>query len=278
MIASLLVALAFAEGGDYSPKELEYKGLRVEGVRPVHGYHVNWEDVFFYQGDGAKLNRFIAAYAKLEGVKHKAVIHVGRKMARSPWDGEDRPIAVDWSCYTWNTGIPQGVAGPPGAKPAPSRIDLWLSERIKLEDLEIPMNVEVVSGGEIEKFILERHRKAGIDPTIHTPQSAADKGAPGKVQVEFTVAAANALFGPVPAGSDHRMPIRLSWDGKLEGGGAFYVMLRGDAAGGSPGDRCKELKGKKVRVTGILHGANADRAEVVRFIEIDDLKSIEIVK
>jgi hypothetical protein len=38
-------------------------------------------------------------------------------------------------------------------------VDVWLGGRIKLNELRIPTDIEVVSGGEIEKFVEERKRK-----------------------------------------------------------------------------------------------------------------------
>jgi len=145
---------ALALGRDLPKDYLEEHGQLVKGQIPVHGFMVNWEDVFFYAGGTAEFNRFVEAYSKLENIEHRIVIHAGAKKARSPWDNEDRNIPVDWSYYVWNTGT-----AAKGGKPSPSRVDVWLGSRIKLEDLRIPANVEVVSGGEIEKFIGERKKK-----------------------------------------------------------------------------------------------------------------------
>jgi hypothetical protein len=38
-------------------------------------------------------------------------------------------------------------------------VDVWLGGRIKLDELRIPANVEVASGGEIEKFVTDREKK-----------------------------------------------------------------------------------------------------------------------
>jgi hypothetical protein len=145
---------ALALGRDLPKDYLEEHGQLVKGQIPVHGFMVNWEDVFFYSGDTADFNRFVEAYGKIENVELRVVIHAGAKKARSPWDKEDRDIPVDWSYYIWNTG-----STAKGGKPAPSRVDVWLGSRIKLGDVRIPANVEVTSGGEIEKFVGERKKK-----------------------------------------------------------------------------------------------------------------------
>jgi hypothetical protein len=158
---ALIVALpllstseALALGRDLPKDYLEEHGQLVKGQIPVHGFMVNWTDTFFYSGDTADFNRFVEAYSKLENVELRVVIHVGSTKAQSPWDNKDRDIPADWSYHLWNTGpIPKG------GKPAPAKVDVWLGSRIKLESLRIPANVEVVSGGEIEKFVGERKKK-----------------------------------------------------------------------------------------------------------------------
>ena len=103
---------AFALGADYSPQALRQRAGSIGGQTPVHGYWVNWEDVFFYAGDAKAFNQFIEAYGSLERCKHKVVIHPGSKLASSPWDKAARDIAVDWSLYVWNTGQAARLAHP----------------------------------------------------------------------------------------------------------------------------------------------------------------------
>jgi hypothetical protein len=157
LIASLLhisSAETLGIGRDLPKDYLERHGQLVEGQKPVHGYLVNWEDVFFYAGDTGDFNRFAEAYSKLENVELRIVIHAGATKARSPWGQKDRDIPADWSYSVWNT-----ARAAKGGKPAPARVDVWLGSRIKLEEVRIPANVKVVSGGEIEKFVGEREKK-----------------------------------------------------------------------------------------------------------------------
>ena len=144
---SLPAALAFGLGKDHT------KEVIAKRENCVHGYWVNWEDVFFYAGDTAAFNKFIAEYSKMPAVRLRVVIHPGTKKARSPWDKADRNIPVEWSLYVWNTG---GLPDP--KTPAPTQVDLWLGGRVKLEEVTIPDNIEVVSSGEIEKFVEARQK------------------------------------------------------------------------------------------------------------------------
>src|SRR5579884_2743741 len=100
----LLVALvggtpapAFALGRDFPKDELERRGTFVKGQTPVHGFFVNWTDVFFYAGDARAFNEFVAACDKVKKDKLKVVVHQGPKFASSPWDAAPRNIATDWS-------------------------------------------------------------------------------------------------------------------------------------------------------------------------------------
>jgi hypothetical protein len=155
LLLALAAPYARAEGGDYSNAELKTKGHLVKGQGPVAGYWVNWEDTFFYSGDAASLNRFLDAYGKIKGQRLRVVLHPGPKRVRMPWDRADRETAVDWSYYVWNTGS----IGKEGDKPAPSQVDVYLGGLVNLKDLKVPANVEVVSGGEIEKFIAAHAKK-----------------------------------------------------------------------------------------------------------------------
>ena len=146
VVFGITASSAFGLGADHSKEELARRGPNC-----VHGYFVNWEDVFFFAGDTAALNKFLEGYAKTPDAVLRVVLHPGPKKARSPWDKEDRDIPADWSLYVWNKGGP-------GGPPAPTRVDVWLGGKIKLDELRVPANVAVESGGEIDKFI-EAHRQ-----------------------------------------------------------------------------------------------------------------------
>ena len=122
----------------------------------VHGYFVNFTDVFFYSGDTEALNDFLAAYGKLQGTTLEVVIHPGPMKARSPWDQKDRDLSVDWQLTTSSLG-PSSRGNGIEAK-STTRVDVWVGGKVKLDQLKVPENVKVRSGGEIEKFV-ERHAK-----------------------------------------------------------------------------------------------------------------------
>jgi hypothetical protein len=92
--------------------------------------------------------------------------------------------------------------------------------------------------------------------------------------VEFTVGSVGMLLGPVATGADARPPIHLDWDGKLKGGGRFYVMLWGDATEGGSA----RFKGKTVRVTGRIQAAQQNDASTDYYFTIKAPADIKVVK
>lgn len=267
LISLLATADAFGLGSDFSKEELSRNGELVKGQTPVHGYWVNWEDMFFYSGDTGELNRFLESYAKMTGHTRRVVIHAGGKKARSPWDMTDRDIPTDWSFYRWNTGSAEN------AKPAPSRVDIWIGTRIKLDELQVPAGIEVTSGGEIERFVERRQKQAA---KVVAPDEAIKLGTKDFVSVEFNVASATWTLAPRPPGQPSG-PVILEMGEKLKNGGRFYVMLWGEAVGPSEDARTKEFKDKRVRATGRIQVSNQESASTDYYMTIYETADIEAV-
>jgi hypothetical protein len=123
------------------------------GKHCVHGFWVNEMSVAFVTGDMAQLNVDLAKLG-VEGhyATRKVIIHVGTKKAKSPWDKNDGDTFADWS-------VTRSDVQADAAKAVPRvqlDIDIWLSSKIRLENLRIPVGFEVISGGEIERFIQNR--------------------------------------------------------------------------------------------------------------------------
>ncbi len=127
----------------------------------VHGFFVNSGDVFFYAGNTKAFNEFLVQCSVLEDISFKLILHVGRQKARSPWDKEDRDIAIDWRLYVDRRSVKKGE----GRQPFIGEIDLWLGGSVKLAEVKVPINILVTSGGEIQDFIAEHEKKrvAGKD-------------------------------------------------------------------------------------------------------------------
>jgi hypothetical protein len=123
----------------------------------VHGYFVNWEDVFFFRGDTAAVNAFLAKYSQLGNARLLVVLHAGKLEVKSPWDKQPRDLMADWQLYA-APFTPEQVKPGDAVKPGPfvTRVDICLGGSIKLDQLEVPQNVLVESGGEIDSFV-QRH-------------------------------------------------------------------------------------------------------------------------
>src|SRR5688572_1630563 len=64
------------------------KGLKelVNVPQRVHGYFVNWQDVFFFAGDSDQLNDFLKGCAQLPDTRVQVILHPGQPEVKSPWD------------------------------------------------------------------------------------------------------------------------------------------------------------------------------------------------
>jgi hypothetical protein len=143
----------FGLGVDFTKAELAQFGKHC-----VHGYTAPSTSVTFFAGDTSNLNEHISKLL-LAGngqgtpvyTTKKIILHIGPKKAGSPWDQKERDIGVDWSVTSWS------VSGAKVTTAASNlQIDIWLGSQIKLDELRVPDDFEVVSGGEIEKFIASR--------------------------------------------------------------------------------------------------------------------------
>ena len=203
-------AQAYALGADYGPDDFKMHPGTIGGQTPIHGYWVNWEDVFFYAGDADAFNAFIGAYSKFRHCKLQVVLHRGPKQAASPWRQLDTP--ADWSLYVWNTGaaflpkVRTNEAGEiaieelyyePTGEPAPTRVDVWIGGRLKLHALHIPAALAVTAGAdaaqdaEINRFIAERTAPPAAAPPAAAPPAAAP---PAAAPYEPPVEAATDVF------------------------------------------------------------------------------------
>jgi len=156
-ITGATASKALAWGSDFTKDQ-----IATAGKHCVHGFWVNQQTVVFYAGDAFLLNREFSKCLEGEFALRKVVIHVGTKKAESPWDTKARDTFADWSVNTNTWDDPADAA-----KAVPRmqlQIDIWLGSKIKLEDLRIPEEFEVVSDGEIERFI--KKAKATVQVTV----------------------------------------------------------------------------------------------------------------
>lgn len=127
----------------------------------VGGYWINSNNWFYFAGDTKKLNDFLCQYAKLTETPLVLVIHAGKAPAEE-CIGEMFKTPYDWkldSMYPAFTRDTTWFRKPNGGKWRRVVIlQVWLGGNIRLDELKVPPNIEVRSGGEIERFI-ENHNK-----------------------------------------------------------------------------------------------------------------------
>jgi hypothetical protein len=145
LLAISVFALSSMVGADHPSSPVHNDGwpkgidALVNGKERVHGYFVNWEDVFFFKGDTRRFNSFLRDYAKTPGVRRRLVLHKGKLAVRSPWDKEPRKIEANWQLYVNAATNPDLL--PNGGENAV--LDLWLDGTVSEKKLEIPANVKV---------------------------------------------------------------------------------------------------------------------------------------
>ena len=126
------------------------------------GYPSYSDDVFYFRGDAKAFAKFLDQYAKLKDTPLRLVLHPGRGMNLKPGDSKGDPI--DWSLTVWSRAwheIPE-TGKTPVQKGYDITVDLYLGGNIDLKDLEVPLEIEVQSGGEIEQFIAHHQAKQSL--------------------------------------------------------------------------------------------------------------------
>ena len=124
---------------------------------------------FYFRGDTKAFNRFLAAYGDLKTapLPLTLTIHAGK-----PRFGAFRPQDVPKS-YGWSFSI-EREGGVRGARvPVVVRLDVWLHGDVDLADMAVPVNVQVKSGGEIERFAEKHNRRARERQAEHDQEPAA---------------------------------------------------------------------------------------------------------
>ena len=147
--------------------------------KPVYAFFVNFQDNYYYSGDAAAFNDFMARYAELSGIPHTLVLHCGRgevkdRIADSA-DGQPS-YAFDWYVFVVPPMIPDGGLDKSSPYKRYVTVNLYLGCNIQLSDIKVPGNVTVKPGKEIDQFI--KKHEATFPNTVNPPQpSISNNGA-----------------------------------------------------------------------------------------------------
>jgi hypothetical protein len=119
------------------------------------GYH---NVTVCFVGDTDAFNDVVKQYAKLTDTPLTLTLYAGRGVARSLQDDKGSGIAFDWQIRIVRTGWMSREPAERG-KPPTVMLQLWLGGDVELDKVKVPPNVEVQSGGEIERFVAAHEAK-----------------------------------------------------------------------------------------------------------------------
>jgi hypothetical protein len=131
----------------------------------------------YYAGDANAFKLFLDRYATLEGFPLRLVLHP------APGQKGRRHVTQPSAHYDWVLTIETGTTiemEKAKGKPAVPRatLHLYLGDSIGVEDLQVPLNVEVHSGGEIETFVAEHVARQSLTTTGAPPPKSGDAKPP----------------------------------------------------------------------------------------------------
>jgi len=182
-------APVFAMGGDHPPGPVHAQDSWPAGLEEllnreerIHGIWVNANDFFYFAGDTEAFNECLQQYAALQNTPLVLVLHPGVGMTGSLGDEPNIPFEWEVRVMRWHED-PSGV-------PTLVTMELWLGGLVQLDKIKVPLNVQVKSAGEIEKFIAKHKAKRKKE----TPPLA------GRC---------NAVKWEIPAGSSDLYPAAL---------------------------------------------------------------------
>ena len=173
LVSFICAAVAFGLSMNYAPNSrITGPSDWPAGLKELANYqgrvvaYVSWtvNTYMFYTGDTDRFNRFVARCAKVRETPVTVILHPGCGTT-SPLGAHDPKVACDWGLSVLRRGsVPEAPPFPSDNPGYVLRLDLWLGGPVELNKLQIPANVEVRSGGEIERFVAD-HEK------LEAPQS-----------------------------------------------------------------------------------------------------------
>lgn len=127
----------------------------------VGGYWCNSNDYVYFAGDTNQLNDFLSQYAKLTETPYLLVIHAGKAPPQEMVEKKDAK-SYDWRLDSLHrlTREKEWFKKLGGGKwHRIVVIHTWVGDKIRLDKIQLPANIKVRSGGEIERFIEEQNKK-----------------------------------------------------------------------------------------------------------------------
>jgi len=127
----------------------------------VDGYWVNANTWCHFAGDVKAFNAFLNRYASLKPTPLTLILHPGPRRGNDGWTA-DKIVPSNWMLSILRRGW-----GAPEAEPRETgkyvvTLHLWLGNTIALQDLDVPLNVNVESSQEIDRFIADHVAKQSL--------------------------------------------------------------------------------------------------------------------
>jgi hypothetical protein len=129
----------------------------------VKSYGFNFgADGYYYAGDAKAFNAFVGEYAKLKGGALVLTIHpgLGIKGRAARTDPDTR---FDWMLSIDGPNR-RAAARRDGPAKFPATLHLYLGDNIGLDELQVPLEVEVKAGAELDDFVSEHAARRSLLP------------------------------------------------------------------------------------------------------------------
>jgi hypothetical protein len=129
----------------------------------VKGYGHNFGcDAYYYAGDAKAFNAFLAEYAKLKGTPLLLTLHPGLGV-KGRAAQTDPDVRFDWLLYVDALMLSEDAKKAPQPKCRPT-LHLYLGDNIGLDELLVPLEVEVKADNALDDFVSEHTAKRGMFP------------------------------------------------------------------------------------------------------------------
>ena len=124
----------------------------------VDGYFAGFSEHYLYHGNARSFNDFLVDYAALKDKPLVLVLHPGRGTSEKLWGRDNKRVQAP---FEWEVQLLPVVV--PGDIMHTIQVDLWLGGDVSLDELDVPENIEVQSGKEIEQFIAKHEANRGAE-------------------------------------------------------------------------------------------------------------------
>jgi hypothetical protein len=150
---------------------------RVDGFGLMNGRRS-----YYYAGDAKAFAGFLERYTALQGTPLRLVLHAGRTDQTDPRSPKTKPkVIFDWQLRVVSRWRPRSGGRtrnykPRRIPPPAVSLEVYLGGQGGLDDVDVPLNVNVASGAEIDRFVAEHETKQSLvpkKPAKQTPPAAA---------------------------------------------------------------------------------------------------------